>query len=746
LFEQTPQGVLYFDASGTILEANPAAGRILGLPHRELCGRSYFDPACAVIDERDVPLEPQDLPVGRALATGRPVRNRVIGFCGRAHGARRWLRVTAVPQWSPGGAAPRGVLVTLDDISELKEAQFALRRSEERFRAAAECASDVLFEWDIETDALEYFGRMQRVVPEDPSAPAASWISRLHPAERDAILAGVRESIANGVVFSREHRFQRADGTWIHLVTRGQPLANSDGAVTRWVGATRDITTEREAANTVQHTLSLLRAVVEGTADAVFVKDLEGRYIFVNGAAAACFGRSGEEVIGRTLYELVPREMADALTQHDRSVSGGEPVTWEADGPGPDGVVRRYLMTKAPFRSVAGDVVGITTLARDVTEMRRLEEEYRQAQKMEAIGRLAGGIAHDFNNLLTVILGYADELTSGDTGGAGAAEAVRDAAHRAAELTSQLLAFSRKQVLQPQPTDPNALIEGLERMLRRIIGEDITLRTSLDERAGTILVDRNQLEQVLVNLAVNARDAMPGGGRLTIETKRQTVNGTRAGGHSVPPGRYVVISVSDTGTGMSRETASRIFEPFYTTKGHRGTGLGLAMVHGIVKQSGGDIRVETAPGRGTAFRLMLPTTDQSPAAGAASVTSRQGGGETILVIDDEPTIRQLLVTVLRRRGYAVAVCGGIAEARGWLDGHRGDLHLVITDVVMPDGRGQEIADYVHQTRPDTRVLYMSGYADHGGVDVARLSEETPFLQKPFTPAVLAQRVRAVLEG
>jgi two-component system, cell cycle sensor histidine kinase and response regulator CckA len=388
----------------------------------------------------------------------------------------------------------------------------------------------------------------------------------------------------------------------------------------------------------------------------------------------------------------------------------------------------------------------------DISERKLMEMQSQQARRMEAVGRLAGGIAHDFNNLLTIIKGYTDlarQRTEGQSALRNDIEKIDDASERATALVKQLLAYSRKQVLQPKNLDLNIIVRGLEQLLRRLMSEDIRLQAVLGAGVGTIKADPAQVEQVLMNLVVNARDAMPHGGKLIIETCNAELDQGYANEHvSVKPGRYVMLAVSDTGVGMSPETVAHIFEPFFTTKGgSRGTGLGLATSYGIVKQSGGYIWVYSEPGQGTTFKVYLPRVDEDaePAAAARLKTAAQKGTETILLVEDDEAVRDLTETVLTSYGYKVIVTQDPEHAQSIAETGI-EIQLVLTDVVMPSMSGRELVRKLMAKYPRLRVLYMSGYTDNvissGGVLEAGLA----FLQKPFTPAVLAQKVREVLDA
>jgi len=388
----------------------------------------------------------------------------------------------------------------------------------------------------------------------------------------------------------------------------------------------------------------------------------------------------------------------------------------------------------------------------DITGRRRLEDQLRQAQKMEAVGMLAGGVAHDFNNLLTIITGYSQLILNNieqDDPNRHSVEQIMKAGERAAALTKQLLAFSRRQVLQPKVLELNKLVTSLATMLQRLIGEDIDLRLVLPQELGRVSADPGQIEQVLMNLVVNARDAMPQGGVLTVETKNIHLDEHYVGRHiSAKPGPYVLLAVSDTGAGMDQATQARLFEPFFTTKGSgKGTGLGLSTVFGIIKQSGGSVEVYSEPGRGTSVKVYLPRIDQPVAIETQAERAKAArGSETLLLVEDDEMVRTLVHETLLREGYRILDAPGPIEAKKLADQHKGTIHLMITDVVMPKINGRDLAEQLTRRRPEMKVLYMSGYTDNAVLANGILDKEVAFLQKPFTPTALTQKVRDVLEG
>ncbi|MEO8587053.1 MAG: ATP-binding protein, partial [Acidobacteriota bacterium] len=389
--------------------------------------------------------------------------------------------------------------------------------------------------------------------------------------------------------------------------------------------------------------------------------------------------------------------------------------------------------------------------SRDVTESRSVEEQLRQAQKMEAVGRLAGGVAHDFNNLLTVIGGYGDLLAvslADDPERRESVDEIVKAAARAAALTRQLLAFSRKQVLEMRVLDLRSIVDEAEKMLRRLIGEDIELVMARPETSAMVKADPGQIEQVLMNLAVNARDAMPKGGRLSIAIAREEIGAPLAFGfEAAPPGRYVALSVTDTGEGMDEKTRAHIFEPFFTTKDKgKGTGLGLSTVFGIVKQSGGFIDVTSGPGRGTTFKIVLPEAEGVPQGKRDSGVHRRHGTETILLVEDDAGVRELTRTLLERNGYRVVAADSLDDALAKADAFDGPIHLVLTDVVMPRGTGPDLVKALEPRRPEARILFMSGYTNELLAVQGLADRASGLLQKPFKEGDLLSRVREVLDA
>jgi len=481
------------------------------------------------------------------------------------------------------------------------------------------------------------------------------------------------------------------------------------------------------------------------------ITTLDGQVVDVNEAFLRALGYTREEALGRTTVELGLWPSAGERTRAIKAAQTlGRVQPIEIEGRTKE-KAKRTLLYSAELVELDG-APHVLVLTTDITERRQLEEQLRQAVKMEAVGRLAGGIAHDFNNLLTAIIGSADllleDLDPASPARGDVAE-IRRAGERAAQLTRQLLAFSRKQPLTPRVIDVNALVADMDRLLRRLIGEDIELRTVLTPDLGAVQADAGQLEQVIMNLAVNARDAMPRGGKLTIETANAELDEAYAREHvAVRAGPAVLIAVSDTGTGMDSETLGHIFEPFFTTKEvGKGTGLGLATVYGIVKQSGGHVWVYSEPGRGTAFKIYLPrVTEAVEGVGAAAAPATVQGTETLLVVENEAPVRELTRRMLEAKGYTVLTAATPADALAMVERHAGPIHLAVTDVILPGMDGPELARRLEQAQPGLRVLFVSGYANEAIVHQGVLDPGVAYLPKPFTAEALVRKVREVLDA
>ncbi|HVG32634.1 MAG TPA: ATP-binding protein [Pyrinomonadaceae bacterium] len=515
---------------------------------------------------------------------------------------------------------------------------------------------------------------------------------------------------------------------------------------------------ERELADkALRDSEARYRMLFESNPFPMWVYDLETlSFLAINEAAVHCYGYSREEFLSMTIKDIRPAEDVPALLQNISQVLSGrdEAGAWrhqKKDGQLIDVEITSYPLSFAGRRAELVLASDITMRKKTEEALRRSEEQLRQAQKMEAVGKLAGGVAHDFNNLLTVINGHTSlslRRLEKDDPLYYKLETIQAAGERAASLTRQLLAFSRKQIMQPKVLDLNHVIFETNKMLQRLIGEDIDLLIGLMPDLGKVKADPGQIEQVLMNLSVNARDAMPKGGKLTIETHNVYIDEEYSRRHvSVPPGRYVMLAVSDTGCGMDAATQARIFEPFFTTKEvGRGTGLGLSTVYGIVKQSGGNVWVYSEVGRGTTFKIYLPCVDSPAEEFKTSIeTKAPAGTETVLLVEDEEMVRNMTREILQESGYQVLEATHGQEALTVAERHAGPIHLMLSDVVMPQMSGRELAEQLSPVRREMKVLYMSGYTDDAIVHHGVLDEGMAFIEKPFTPDTLTRKLREVLD-
>jgi len=638
-------------------------------------------------------------------------------------------------------------------LIERKVAEDALRQSEMRKAAILHSALDCIVSFDADGLVTEFNPAAERTFLQAQEQILGKPVDEilLPSAEREvgraALGIGLGPTASGGRRF--ELIFARGDGSVFPGEVALSPVVSAGKPVfTIYV---RDITGRKEA----ERVTSELAAVVANSNDAILVCTLDGVVRSWNAGAERIFGYAADEVAGRPLHMLFPPERLDEFPQTLSTVQRGESLAnYETVRLRKDGRKINVSVTDSPIRGEGGVITGVSSIVRDITERKRLEEDLLQAQKMDAVGRLAGGIAHDFNNVLTAIVGYTDLLI-------GQIEErhwmwkhlseTRKAADFAASLTQQLLAFSRRQPLYPRVFCVNDSVRHMEKMLRRVLGEQVKVRTELRAEVGRVKADVTQFEQVLLNLCVNARDAMPSGGHICISTADvayflddfYSLN-------EMPAGEYVKLTVTDSGTGIAPDVIKHIFEPFFTTKEKgEGTGLGLATCYGIVKQSGGYIAVDSTVGVGATFSVYLPRVEESgePVMARREFGALPGGHETILYVEDEITVRSLTAHILRRLGYTVLEAGDGQQTRDIIESQAGrKIDLLFADVVLPDLGGKELADWVRRRSRSTRVLYCSGYIDEHVLKRHGIEGDLPFLQKPFAPADLAHKVREVIDA
>jgi len=624
---------------------------------------------------------------------------------------------------------------------------------EELFRLISENAADLIAVVDMQGNRIYNSLSYERVLGYSPEElSSSSSFEQIHPEDRDRVRAAAEEARRTGLGQPMEYRFRHKDGTWRVLESTASVIRNSKGDPEKLVIVNRDITERKRAVEALQRSETSFRSVVGDAPYGIFKATLDGKLLMVNPALERILGyESQDELLAVNLASGIYRHPAEhqkiidpfLRDQHFKDVE----VEWKRK----DG---SFITVKCSGWTVKEESsTYIEVFAEDVTERRVLERQLRMAQKMEAVGRLSGGIAHDFNNLLGVIIGYIQLVKRNLAPGQPSyeyAEEVEKAGKRAVTLTRQLLAFSRQQVLEPIVLNLNTLVSEMEKMLPRLIGEDIQLNLNLDPVIGQVKADPGQIEQVVMNLAVNARDAMPDGGRLTIQTGNAELDAAFAREHQGSvPGQYVVLAVTDTGTGIDLEIQAQIFEPFFTTKGRdKGTGLGLATVYGVVKQSNGYITVDSEKGKGASFKIYLPRIEQHVATKAPSIEAAPTvrGTETILLVEDAEPLRLLAQLFLKENGYRVLTAADGAEAQQIAAQSSGPIHLLLTDVVMPGINGRVLAERLAPNNPAMKVLYISGYTDTFIAGHGVLEDGIHLLHKPFTEEALIRKVREVLDG
>jgi PAS domain S-box-containing protein len=735
-------GIVITNKDGRIEWVNPAFTQITGFAMDEATGNS---PRILKSGKHGSEFY-QDL--WSTISSGRVWRGEVTNR--RKDGTEYTEEMTITPVVSMQGEITHYIGIK-QDITARRHAEEALRRAEERYREIFDQAVVGIFQSTPEGHFVMMNPAMARML--DFDSPKSALDTDIRNLYGDALIRkGIQKRLeAEGTVHF-EHWFSRSDGIgrWLSLNIRC--VYGSDKKPAYYEGTAEDITSRKRADQALEESEELFRLFIKSAPVALAMLDREMRYLLVSTRWIADFQLNGDPK-GRCHYDVFPNLPEHWKEEHRRALAG-EIVQNQRDSQRtPNGDVQWLRREIRPWYGKDGKVGGIVIFSEDITERETLENQLRQAQKMEAVGRLAGGVAHDFNNILNVITGYSELLrlrTNLDQEAITQIEEIHAAGRKAASLTQQLLAFSRKQIVQKRILDINDILTKLSSMLRRLIGEDIELILKLTTANLKVNVDANQIDQLIMNLAVNARDAMPTGGRLTIETDVCDLDESYAMTHApVRPGRYVRLTVSDNGCGMDRETIAHLFEPFFTTKEMgRGTGLGLSIVYGIVKQSEGYIWVYSEPDRGTSFKIYLPF----QSAEMKSIVGSQrrecvGGAENVLVVEDDHRLRSLVVGFLQALGYSVLEAENGQRAMEIATALPADsLHALITDIVMPKLSGRELADRLLEVFPKLRVLYTSGYTHDSSVQTRGLSSEETFLQKPFALSELGAKLREMIDG
>jgi two-component system cell cycle sensor histidine kinase/response regulator CckA len=725
-FRIKPDGEILDGSVRSASKVFPSVRELIGTRLQDLPPRTYFEPFSRAVGE----------------VVARKTR-AVIEFAMDANGSTIYYEASLLP------LVDTQIIVFIRDISQRRRVEEALRTSERKHRELADTLPETVFECDadgnilyLNATGLRDFGRT--------SADLARGLNirdLINPDLRGHVAVEIERAM-RGDAYEQEWLVHRRDGGVFPVFVQAIPVLQEG----RPIGL-RGIAINMAARKQAEMERARLHTAIEQAAESVMITDDRGSILYVNPAFERITGYAKEEVLGQNPRLLSSGKQDKGYYRHmwellqQGHVWGGRLVDRRKDG-----TCFEWDSTISPVRDSDGAIVNFVAVSRDVTREVQLEEQLRQSHKMEAIGRLAGGVAHDFNNLLTVIIGNIElilpDLANDDPKRQSVTE-IHEAALRAAELIAQLLAFGRRQVLHPKLIDLNAVVQRMETMFRRLLGENIVLQVRPEAALARIRADPTQMEQVLMNLTLNARDAMPGGGLLTIATGNASVDAEQAQRlGEIRPGLYVVLEISDTGTGMDAETLQHLFEPFFTTKDRgKGTGLGLATVYGIVKQSGGHVSVYSEPRRGSTFRVYLPLVGESGGQPAPEpqATGLVTGKETILVVEDEDLVRKLACSMLEKHGYKVLIARNGDEAVRMLARTREPIDLVLSDVVMPGMQVEDMANAIQAERPGLNVLYMSGHPESTITHLGLSRETLPLIKKPFTSMELCRRVREMLD-
>jgi PAS domain S-box-containing protein len=725
LTASSPVGIMLTSPDGQCVYANPRCRSLFGMTLMSCLGDGWTSSVHP--DERANVLHDWLTFAKERRELNREFRVQI------APDSVRWIKMRSSPMSSEVSDL-RGHVLVVDDITERKLAEDQLRLQGQALESAANgiviTDHDGNIVW-VNRAFTELSGYSRdEIIGRKPSI--------LKSGKQDATCyRELWDTVLAGRIWRGEMINKRKDGTLYIEEMTITPVSTESGVITHFIAIKQDVSKRKQAETALRRSEKRYRDLVDTARDVIFTLSTSGECLSLNPAFEVIIGKSADEWIGKPFAGLVhPADLQTAFEYFWQVLQGRQPAPFELRFEQQNGKIIIGEITVTP-QFEDGQIVAIFGVARDITERKQLQNELHHRQQMEAVGRLAGGIAHDFNNILTAITGYS-ELTLHKMDAANPLRRhlheIYQASHRAAALTRQLLAFSRKQVLQPRVVDLNTVVAGIQKMLTRLITENIELQTLLRANPGWVKADPGQLEQVIINLVVNARDAMPAGGRLTIETATAE--------------QSVILVVTDTGHGMTEEIKQHIFEPFFTTKAQgQGTGLGLATSFGIIQQSGGRITVDSAPGRGSTFRVHLPLLSGPEAVSEETKTAEMPTGtETILVTEDEGSVREFTAGMLRELGYTVLVAGDGQEGRRIAEtlGSR-RIDLLFTDVVMPQMGGRELADWFQVSRPETKVLFTTGYTTDQQVWASIREGRSSLLEKPFTPAALANKVREILD-
>ncbi len=751
--------ICVLDPQGQIIFANAKAEDILGLKPQEIVKRTYDAPEWKSTAIDGGPWPDENQPFSRVMRTGEPVFD-IQHAIEWPDGRRKLLSINGAPIKNERGEITSLVFL-VTDITERARIDRRMTENAAWLGMALESAQMGIWSWNVKSGEVRWsdeVGPLFGLASGEFGGKYEDYLQLIHPDDREKVEATIESSLrSESAAYEIEHRLLWPDGEIHWIEAFGRVVRDESGTPIQMTGTVADITGRKSAETALRQSEELVRSVLETVPTYIVSVAPDHTIRFLNRTLPHL---NAEDVIGEDIVQFMAEESRPAYREAlERAFATGEPQELEGLALQGEGDPAPFLLRLGPVKS-GDEVTSLTAAGLDISGLKDAEkalrdsqEQLRQSQRLESVGRLAGGIAHDFNNLLTAIVGCSDLLQSRISDwpeGLEFVKDIRDAAGRGADLTRQLLTFAHQRVVRPQVVNLNRRIADINQMLPRLIGENIALATELEPDLWPVEVDPGQLEQVMVNLAVNARDAMPDGGRLTITTANSEIDEHPVLRERGLEGReWVVMTVTDTGVGMNAETLRLAFEPFYTTKqSGKGSGLGLATCFGIVRQAGGHIEAESEPGRGTCFRVYLPKSHKQPEPEAASRQKARpvAGRETILLVEDESSVRRIVATLLQDAGYRLLEAGGGDEALKLFESHDGDIDLLITDVVMPGMSGTDLASELLRRRPDLKVLLMSGYSPDYGSLGELAGKGVELMQKPFSRDRLSDKIRELLEA
>ena len=744
IFQAIGHPVIILDPSHTIIEANNAAIKLTGLSGKELIGKRCYE----IFHSKDSEMPPSRCPMEHML-NSRHLETTEIEM----EALSCTYLVSCTPVFDRQGNLEK-IIHIATDITERKRTEAALKESEKILQTIIETEPECVKLLDADGNLLQMNRAGLAMIQADSMEEVKGQsVCGLVAPEYRAAFDALRERAFSGESGILEFEAIGLQGRHIWLETHAVPLRNDKEEIIAMLGVTRDITWHKKAEQELRESRKQYHNLVEETPDLITRVDTKGRFVFANHAALEIFGLPPEDCIGRIAFDFIhPEDREMTMAAFQEWLKGSENIfTLENRQVGIDGREHNMAWSIRAEYDGNGNIIGFASTARDITEQMKLELQLRQAQKMEAIGQLAGGVAHDFNNILTAIMGYGSlalmNMAKDDPQRINI-ERMLEGSERASHLTNDLLLFSRKQISERKYVDLNEVIKKMEKFLIRIIGEDISCKTILNPGAILVLADAHQLEQVMMNLATNARDAMPRGGVFSVATEQIRLDKEFITAHGYgQPGTYALMTVSDTGKGMNETVRQRIFEPFFTTKVMgKGTGLGMAVVYGIVKGHYGYINVYSEPELGTTFKIYLPlTTMESEATQELIQPFALGKGETILVAEDDPAVREVFRISLEEHGYTVIGVENGEDAVKQYKDNMEKVSLVLLDVIMPVKNGMEAYEEIKSLNPDTKAIFMSGYTDDIIIGKGLLEADTELIAKPITPDRLLRKVREILD-